>query len=576
MIVCPKCGRQLNDGAKFCPGCGTAIAPAAPAPAPAPAPTYAPAAPAPAPAYRAPAPAPAPAPVPAPAKKGFPKKALLFGGIGVAAVAAIVILCVLIFSGGGGKKPSYALYVKDKEIFFSDLGGDPWQVTSRLVDRDGVDNADLEEAIDELSDYTTVSEDGKYIFFPDKYSGGDFNLYYKELDADAEAEKIDSSVSRYSVSSSGKLVTYMKDRNLYQYEVGEDKEKIASDIRYFRVSDDGGRIVYRDQDGNLYFKERGEDKIKIASEASIEHIDEEFKTIYYTKDDALFRQELKEDSEKEKIATDVDWVLKIYDSGDFYYQKSEKPESSEEEAEYYYDSSYSLCYYDGEETTVIAEAEDYNGWCGYALDAPVIAYTVKDGDDAELFIAVKGNAAKVNVEDAKNIEIAINDAGTLAYFVDDVNDKDEGTLYRMEISDEPGKPESFDEDVYADGPCGFTNDDEFLYFKDYKDSKGEMYINGKKVDDDVSTRSVGLSEDRTKLYYYVDYNKGTGTLKVYDGEAVKIADDVYDYAVLPNGHVLYLYDYSTKSYTGELYDWDGGDAEKIDEDVVCLIPYYYN
>ena len=43
-MFCPACGKEISDSAKFCPGCGSAMAPA---PAPAPAPV-------------APAPAPAP------------------------------------------------------------------------------------------------------------------------------------------------------------------------------------------------------------------------------------------------------------------------------------------------------------------------------------------------------------------------------------------------------------------------------------------------------------------------------------------------------------------------------------
>ena len=46
---------------------------------------------------------------------------------------------------------------------------------------------------------------------------------------------------------------------------------------------------------------------------------------------------------------------------------------------------------------------------------------------------------------------------------------------------------------------------------------------------------------------------------------------MYDYTVMFNGDILYLYDYSTSKYEGELYRWAGKKAELVDEDVAALI-----
>ena len=35
---------------------------------------------------------------------------------------------------------------------------------------------------------------------------------------------------------------------------------------------------------------------------------------------------------------------------------------------------------------------------------------------------------------------------------------------------------------------------------------------------------------------------------------------------------MFLYDYSTSSYTGELYIYNGGKAEKVDDDVQIIVP----
>ena len=43
------------------------------------------------------------------------------------------------------------------------------------------------------------------------------------------------------------------------------------------------------------------------------------------------------------------------------------------------------------------------------------------------------------------------------------------------------------------------------------------------------------------------------TLNLWDGKKLnEISEDVYDYTVMFNGDILYLYDYSTSKYEGEL------------------------
>lgn len=60
-------------------------------------------------------------------------------------------------------------------------------------------------------------------------------------------------------------------------------------------------------------------------------------------------------------------------------------------------------------------------------------------------------------------------------------------------------------------------------------------------------------------------------LMVYqDGETVKICSDVVDYVVMPNGDILYLYDYDA-SNTGVVGLFDGKHGEDIEEDVDALI-----
>ena len=700
MITCPKCNKELSDGTKFCDGCGAQIfetifcpncgkqtstefafcqscgtsiteAPVEEQPA-----------------------------VVAPTeKKKLPKKAIMFGGIGVA-VIAVLILVISLFSGSGGKaENNYALYLKDNEIFFTDLKKDSeaWQLTSRLVDTDEVDDEDLADAGYQLGLYTYMSEDGKYIFFPDKVGDDDggFNLYYKEVaKPDMEAIKVDSDIRSYTVNASATLITYLKgeEGNLYQYKIGEDsKDKIASEVKGFEVSDDGKKIGYINSENSIYLKYADKEKEKIASDVStLEHVTEDFSTVYYIKDGSLYKQVEGED--KVKVSSDVYDVIKIYDSGDIYYLKSEAEEISlmdyvtddmkdtdasisepsypdypnspsrpswwdyDTDAEYdaayaayedayeaweaecdrieteyyaareaYYakqsrdelredlaeetleQSSYSLCFYNGTEEVVITDAfvggyySDYT----YASEAPVISYEaynqsslekvklseveniydIENMVEAALFssyeryIAVKGTATVVEQEkEATNFRI--NSSGTVVYYIDDIpEEKNYGELYHISIkNDVVGKAEVYDSDVYT-GYCYFVSDTELEYFKDYKDGKGELYINKNKIDYDVYCYSVDVYSDLDKIFYFTDWNdeKDYGTLKVYDGkEATKIADDAHSFSVTPDGRVLYLYDYSLNYYKGELHEWSNGETRKIDDDVVCVLPILYS
>lgn len=221
-IFCPNCGKQTSTEFAFCQSCGASITDAPAEEKPAATPTE---------------------------KKKLPKKAIMFGGIGVA-VVAVLILVISLISGGSKAKNDFALYLKDSEIFFSNLKKDSeaWQLTSRLVDTEDVDDEDLADSAYTLGMYTCVSEDGKYIFFPDKIGDDDgINLYYREIaKPESEAIKIDSDVRSYTVNTSATMVTYLKgdEGNLYQYKLAEDsKDKIASEVKGFEVSDNGKKLV---------------------------------------------------------------------------------------------------------------------------------------------------------------------------------------------------------------------------------------------------------------------------------------------------------------------------------------------
>lgn len=696
-IFCPNCGKENKEGGAFCEHCGSALNVAqttAAADVAAEAPV----------AVETPVATEVPAePVVKKAKK-LPKKAVMFGAIGLAAVAIIVILIALLSGGSSKAQINDVIYIKDKELFVKDLKSDDdgWQLTSNLTSGSSIEDSNLYSASYRLAWYTTISEDGKYIFYPDKIDDNSdgCTIYFKELgDSESEAIKIDSDITAYSVDEDTSVVTYLKGdydsgATLYQYDISDDnKEKVASDVTGYYISEDASKIIYTNVDSSVYLKKSGEDKEKLASEIDgIQYVSEDLSTVYYTKESSLYKQVVGE--EKVKIADDIYAVEAIYESGEIYYGKLVETEATlwdfvnddlaesdaamvepvypeypeypdypdrpysfeydsydEYEAAYelyqeeynkindayqaakdaYYDAqdvywdeyyayedkldrdtmredlkeetitktTYTLCYYDGTAETVLSENYDYYS-ADTADEAAVIYYDVineaesgkinisefsymwevrdfveyNEAEGSEQYIAVNGTATLINTE--SNVSFDINTDGTIVYYIDNIpEDKEYGTLYRIEIKDGVvGTPEEYDTEVYT-GYNYFIDDSKFMYLKDYKDGAGELYIDKTMIDYDVTSYSVEYDEETGNVYYGVDVDSETnvGTLKVYkDGEAVKISDDVIDMVIYPNGRVLYLYDYSTKSYKGELHQWNDGESTKIDDDVVAILP----
>ena len=250
-FFCPNCGKQTNSEFAFCQNCGASIAEDPVKEQTAVAPTR---------------------------KKKLSKKVFIFGGIGVAVIAFLVpvlvlipVLVIFLFSGRGEKvENNFTLYLKDSEIFFTDLkeGSEAWQLSRRLVaiDEYEIDNELLAYVGANYGDLVHINETANLAFYPDKVSDDNiglwsvenFSLYYRPIDnAEVEAVKIDSSIVSYTVNDSATIVTYLKgeEGTLYQYKVGEDaKVKIASDVKGFEVSDDGTKIGYINSEGSLYLK----------------------------------------------------------------------------------------------------------------------------------------------------------------------------------------------------------------------------------------------------------------------------------------------------------------------------------
>lgn len=593
-MFCPNCGKPLPAGALFCGDCGANLGPAG---------------------------------QPDGKKK---KSSALIGGIIAACAAGVLVLVgvcvfVLTYNKDAGSKTDYAMYIKEKELFYSNLKQKtPSQVTEKLVDEADVTNSDFRYASYALSSYIVTSEDGKLLFFPDEINGDDdgVTLYYNKLSKlDGDATKIDSDVYGYVVSDNAAYVTYIKGEDtLYSYNLKKaDKEKIAGDVEGYAASEDGKQVYYVNDEGTLYLWTMGKDKEKIDSDIySVNYISDDFKTVYYIKEDNLYKRELKK--EREKIASDVSSVLKVYDSGCMYYLKDAEEEVSMdlfvtddmEEQSYVYMrdrmEDYTpdvdiavLCYYDGKKETELSGG--FSGTNYFASGAETVIFSMIDLEDIEKVklskvvekdlscyeivddavqeatsycLAQQGEVTVIDAEDVYSLRID-SDGERILYLTDYDSEEEEGDLYMMTVKN--GKlsaAELIESDVYSRS-FGFVGNS-YKYYTDVKDYEGDLYIDDKSVAYDVYVSSD--MSDSGVYYYYTDYDreKLRGTLNSYEnGKSAMVAEDVYDFYAIGDKRVLILSNYSTSKYKGELYLYAGNKLKAVDDDVVCILrSYSYN
>lgn len=617
-MFCPKCGRQLPDGTKFCGGCGAALNAGAPVEAPV------------NPVYAAPAAPVYAEPVEAPVKEGagsriknalggISSKFLMIGAIALA-VILVAVLVVSLLSGGDD---AHVMYLKDDQISFNDFSKKaPYEVTSKLMDDAGTYTLVSNSAY--LSNTMYLTEDGKTLFYLDKMDTyGEGTLYYVSTSFKKEATKIDSGVSRYHVSEDGKLVTYLKGEKLCQYNMKESTT-IAKDVNsLLAVSNDGKTIYYREYDNGeytyySYSAKNGEEKIGTGL-SSLSYT-EDYATVYYMDEDKLCSKAVGKDATK--LVKHVYSYFGLAEDGSFYYLTAEEDDATMadyfkndcESYEYLYEnlaewegySFYTLNYYNGKSETVIADGLAYEPSV-YSIDGGcVVRYssydvselgglsmqTLYDRVESEKYsnyydgiyqmvqdqlgditinVCISGTVSALDIEEFGTMAVSFD--GKTAYILSEVNDDGEYVLSKATISKNAIKSiEEVDDDVYS-GSFLYNSEGErtntYAYFKDVKDGEGELFIDGVSVDDDVYTGGyMRYNEHDSKVLYLVDYNNSAdkGTLKSWNGKkSEEIMDEIYSFSILDDGDLLLRYEYDDDDYCYSLALYSGKLTEISDE-----------
>jgi len=446
------------------------------------------------------------------------------------------------------------------------------------------------------------------------------NLYQYDM---KESEKVANDVTSYYVSDDGKMMVYLDDEDrAYFKKAGKDKEKIDSDVEYIEHVTEDRQTVYYIKDDNLYMKSYGKDKEKIASDVYnvikvyesgemyyLKDASEEVSLLDYVTDDKKDEDAAMKEPEYPKRADydSADEYDKAYDeyreARQEYWDKEDRDELREDLKEEELDlDCYELFYFNGKKSESVAKNVD-NYDVEVAADKPVVAYAAYGEGDVEKVklseidyiwevedlvedameegkawsVAVKTKTSAISEEDADYFNIS-NDGKEL-YFLADISDENgHGDLYRAKVSgSKVKKAEKYDTDVYAESYAVSYIGDDITYYKDVDDDgeTGILYIGKKKVSEDVKVNSDRYYEDQEVVMFMTDYDEddNCGVLNQYNGsKSVKIADDVYSYHITAKGDIIYLSDYSTEKYRGDLYLYKKNKPKKIDEDVVAIIP----
>ena len=328
-MFCKKCGTQLDGGMEFCPTCGEKNAVEAAAVEVAEEVVAAPQQTEVTEEAQAEAVAPAESAVTnavAPKKsKGLSKNVILIGAA-AAAVVLVLLVCVVVAVSSGGKKQKL-IYLKDNEILAM-KGKNSYVVGDKAFDD--------EDDMYNFSSYIQLSEDGKYIYYPQKAEYNSFDLYYNKVDSKKDGTKIASGVSAYYLIDNNKLI-YLNDdadKEMYLYNLKKDeKQKVASDVSWMRLSSDHKQIFWKansSDDSKIYVCDVAMKKGKTKLDSDVENVyyaRDSFDKIVYTKEGSLYV--MVDQDEKTKIASDIAAATARMNGKklDIYYVKNEDEES---------------------------------------------------------------------------------------------------------------------------------------------------------------------------------------------------------------------------------------------------------
>ena len=439
-----------------------------------------------------------------------------------------------------------------------------------------------------------INQDGTRMY----YIKDDNVLYVSDL---TKSEKIQEGVDRAYINKTGDRVVYCT-TGLYLKNYGQEKQKIADEAMLLYVSQDLNTIYYI-QNQFLFLFKNGEKVELIDSEVSDLSFVYDDGTIYYKKyanmifadfiddDKAAFDAALKE-PKREDYPNSKSYMK----DNEIYQQKLDRDQIRQDSKTTSMNGNwYSLyCYSDGK-SKLISDCCD-NVWGAVDQNRETYtAYFTGYGKPYLVYSKLKGkNIGKIKMSKISSMEdidyfirnkvteyqeyyICLGSTilkkigkGIYSDFIFDENEKGlyyrissqnsffKGDLYYSSIkgnSIAEGKRRA--ENVYS----YFPKTESLIYIKNLIEERltGDMYVDDKIVDSDVSAFPLIQSQLGDKTFLYVkNISNGEGpyTLKIYqNGSTEKIANNVSSYKQIDSKTIVYTSeDLSMKKRNLYLYD----------------------
>ena len=405
-------------------------------------------------------------------------------------------------------------------------------------------------------------------------------------------------------NTTNRYVLFVKNDGLYLYDSKskEQTTKLVSNISdYYNFTEDDKYIVMKDDNSNLYVYNYGDDKERI--DTAIKNVEGlSNKNIIYVKDGALYIKGLKASKDDKEKITDSVLQSKVTLNGKYVYyidgtrtlnvynvakKKSTEIDDrvtqmyiDEETGKMYYLTSesaryYNVYYYDGKKSEKVAE--DIYSVVDYDANKEQILYLKKD-NTYDLYYQ-KGTKKADLVEDK------IKSAITNGYIYNNeaiyyINNKAE--LNYAKISGANVKRVIKVSDKVSSSL--YLTEKGFVYLTDVNDkSMGDLNIakgpKAKKLDSNVYSSQLKVSNNGKKVYYLKDYENGKGDLYVTSGgKGKQLVKNVYSYQYANDNLIYYIKNYSLVNNRGDLYRYDGK-SEKIQKDIyasIATMPEGYN
>lgn len=159
----------------------------------------------------------------------------------------------------------------------------------------------------DAADMAKLTVDGKILFYgAESGETAGFDLYCRSTEKDGEPRLIDRGVTRFSISSDGQQVAYLKDTRLF-LSVDQRATLVAVDVTDYAISENNQQLIYQKENGTaLYTCSIGPSPKPVLVDRGISRLLtplSEYGEIYYLKNDALFCKRYGEPTQC--LATDV-------------------------------------------------------------------------------------------------------------------------------------------------------------------------------------------------------------------------------------------------------------------------------